>query len=527
MGDGTGLPTDRRTVLRGLGASVALGGLGAVGALGPLSACSTGSTPDGAPGAGGTAGGAPSGSGPVFAPPAELRSVDGRLEVDLVAVPATVTTGVGERYALTYNGSVPGPTLRIRPGDDLVVTLENRLDQPTNLHTHGLHVSPDGDSDNIFVMVAPGERHTYRYAIPADHPGGTFWYHPHHHGDVARQLFGGMAGAIVVEDADDAPGGALAGTVERVLVLADPRAGDSAAALDATMMQKMLGREGDLPTVNGLVGPVLTARTGTVERWRLVNASPSRFYRLTLDGHPFHVVAADHGRFAEAVRTDEIRLVPGERLEVLVAVDTPGDVALRAHPVDRGGMGGMGSGGRGGGMGNGAGGVASTAVESVLLTLRSEGEVAAVAVPTVIGSPTPLPTAADATRELVLSMAMGPGGGGMGGGGSERFMIDGRTFDGARTDITVRLGTVEDWTIRNTSPMDHPFHLHVWPFRVLGDGTDAGVSPGWKDTVNVPANGAVTVRVAFADIPGRAVYHCHILDHEDLGMMATIEVRPG
>jgi FtsP/CotA-like multicopper oxidase with cupredoxin domain len=107
----------------------------------------------------------------------------------------------------------------------------------------------------------------------------------------------------------------------------------------------------------------------------------------------------------------------------------------------------------------------------------------------------------------------------------ERFEIDGRTFDAARTDTTVRLGTVEDWTIRNTSPMDHPFHLHVWPFRVLDAGVGGDPLPGWKDTVNVPANGAVTVRVAFAGIPGRAVYHCHILDHEDLGMMATIEVE--
>ncbi|HEY5155216.1 MAG TPA: multicopper oxidase domain-containing protein, partial [Acidimicrobiales bacterium] len=114
-----------------------------------------------------------------------------------------VAYGSGTRWALTYNGSTPGPTMRVRPGDVLTVTLDNRLDAPTNLHTHGLHVSPGGDSDNIFVMVEPGRQHTYRYEIPADHPSGTFWYHPHHHGLVAPQVFGGLAGAIIVEDAID------------------------------------------------------------------------------------------------------------------------------------------------------------------------------------------------------------------------------------------------------------------------------------------------------------------------------------
>lgn len=101
------------------------------------------------------------------------------------------------------------------------------------------------------------------------------------------------------------------------------------------------------------------------------------------------------------------------------------------------------------------------------------------------------------------------------------FTIDGRTFDADRTDIAARLGSVEEWEIRNTSPMDHPFHLHVWPF-VLVDAPPA--QQGWKDTINVPAGSSVRVVVAFTEIPGRTVYHCHILDHEDLGMMGVIDV---
>jgi FtsP/CotA-like multicopper oxidase with cupredoxin domain len=169
------------------------------------------------------------------------------------------------------------------------------------------------------------------------------------------------------------------------------------------------------------------------------------------------------------------------------------------------------------------------------------------------GPPAPLPNALasvedlrdaplDATRELVLSMGMGMGmgggggmgemggggmgGGGMGGGGmgAEMFTIDGKAFDPDRTDITTRLRRVEEWTVRNTSPMDHPFHLHVWPFQVVARSDGGPVGPAWKDTFNVPAGGWVRARVRFDDFDGRTVYHCHILDHEDLGMMGVIEV---
>ena len=107
-------------------------------------------------------------------------------------------------------------------------------------------------------------------------------------------------------------------------------------------------------------------------------------------------------------------------------------------------------------------------------------------------------------------------------GGGVEFTIDGEPFDPQRTDITVVAGTTEEWTIVNTTGMNHPFHLHAWPFAVLGD--DAW--PGWKDTVNVPGGGEVVIRIPFVGQTGRSVYHCHILDHEDLGMMGVIDVQP-
>jgi FtsP/CotA-like multicopper oxidase with cupredoxin domain len=129
------------------------------------------------------------------------------------------------RYALAFNGSVPGPNRK------------NDLDETTNLHTHGLHVSPEVNSDNIYLMIEPGESRIYEYRIPTDHPSGTFWYHPHHHSEVASQVFGGLAGAIVIEDSIDDIA-EMRSTTERILVLSDPRIGTTKAVLDATTAAK-------------------------------------------------------------------------------------------------------------------------------------------------------------------------------------------------------------------------------------------------------------------------------------------------
>ncbi len=510
----------RRQVLAGLGtggALIAVGGLAAC-TRNPSSTTGDGSTANGST----TNGSLPSSE---FAQPSEVTSQDGHLEVALIAASANVAYAGGTRWALTYHGSTPGPTLRVRPGDVLTVTLENHLDTPTNLHTHGLHVSPEGDSDNIFVMVDPGQRHTYRYQIPADHPSGTFWYHPHHHGEVARQVFGGMAGVIIVEDAvDRLP--EFASATSRVLVLADPNIGDTASVLDVAMMQRRMGREGSAILVNGLPQPRIPARAGTLEHWRIVNASPSRYYALRLDGQQLHLVASDGGRLDALQAIDELVLVPGERAEVLIPV-TAGSHALTTRTVDRGGMGagqggGMSGGGMGGGMGRG-GAVATSPNPTVIATLEVTGDAATASpLPTVLRDlADPAPGSVTGTREVTLSMNMGMGGT----GGDGQFLIDGRTFDANRVDITTRLETTEDWVVRNTSTMDHPFHLHVWPFRVVERSDGGTLPPGWKDTVNVPAGQSVRLRIPFRDIPGKAVYHCHILDHEDLGMMGIIDTQ--
>jgi FtsP/CotA-like multicopper oxidase with cupredoxin domain len=463
---------------------------------------------------------APAGS--PFRQPKVLTSTNGRLAVTLRAEAGTVPHGDGRRFAYSYNGTTPGPTLRVRPGDTLVITLENHLDEPTNLHTHGLHVSPEGDSDNVFVRVDPGQSRTYTYVLPTNHRSSLCWYHPHHHGTVAPQLSGGLFGGIVVEDAlDQLP--ELTGSTERLLILNDPRVGDTSAVLDVSAMQVMQGREGDAALVNGVTVPSIRAGAGSLERWRILNASPSRYFQLALDGHLLHVIATDGGRLAVPDTVEHILLSPGERTELLVTPTRAGSYRFRTRGYDRG------SAGMGGGMMGGAGATASQD-RQVLATMIVAGSGAAAALPERLAAESDLALgAARSERAIALAMGMGRGnggmGGGMGGGGMMSFTINGESFDSARTNIATDLGTTEDWVITNTSNMDHPFHLHAWPFRVMDRSSGPPDVPGWKDTVNVPAGATVTIRVPFTDITGRSVYHCHILDHEDQGMMGVIRVR--
>ncbi|MEO3931664.1 multicopper oxidase family protein [Micrococcaceae bacterium Sec7.4] len=442
--------------------------------------------------------------------PPELRSAGGRLQLTLEAARGQVELGGRPARALCYNGTVPGPTLHVRPGDELSIRLVNSIDQPTNLHVHGLHVSPQANGDNVFVTVQPGAGFDYSYRLPPDHPPGVYWYHPHHHGMVAGQIFAGLFGAIIVEDPETIPV-----SVERVLLVSDTTLDSAGNIAAVSQMERMAGREGELLLLNGQSRPLLTARPGERERWRIINACAARFLRLRLDGQRLELLGMDSGRSPAPEAVDELLLAPGNRADLLVtAVD--GESILQALPYDRGGMPGM--------MGQAPSPVRGAAA---LATFRVGGESAAVpGAVAVRPAPADLRTAAVAARrQLVLAMGAGSGGMGGGMGGMMEFSINGRGFSESRTDTVVAAGTVEEWTLVNTSPMDHPFHLHVWPMQLIEDNGLAVDSVIMRDVVNVRANGQATVRVAFRDFGGRAVYHCHILDHEDLGMMGVIEVR--
>jgi FtsP/CotA-like multicopper oxidase with cupredoxin domain len=445
--------------------------------------------------------------------PATLTSTDGLLTVRLEAAEGPVRIAGRQATALSYNGGLPGPTLRLRPGDRLRVQLVNRLAEVTNLHVHGLHVSPERNGDNPFVTVEPGATFDYDYQLAPDHPSAMFWYHPHHHGTVADQIFGGLYGAIIV-DQPQGESGSIPVTRERVLVISDISLNASGSIRPPSTMARLRGREGDLVLINGQLASTLEAHPGERERWRILNACTARYLRLRLDGQRLRLLGIDSGQLAEPRDVEEILLSPGNRADVLVTT-VQGTSSLQALPYSRGEVMGM---GRGMGEDPRSG---STAEPTTLTTLHVTGDEA-----------TPLPPVSarthqldlrgepiSARRQLTLAMGMGMGGGGM------SFTIDGKEFDPDRVDQTVRGGTVEEWTITNTSPMDHPIHLHVWPMQVIEEGGKPIEQQTWQDVVNVPAHSNVRVRILFDDFAGRSVYHCHILDHEDQGMMGVIDVR--
>jgi FtsP/CotA-like multicopper oxidase with cupredoxin domain len=418
------------------------------------------------------------GAGPNrWAEPPTLASSGGVLEVELEAAPLPAA-GTGR---MAYAGLIPGPTLRFRPGDTVAVTLTNALGgDTTNLHVHGLHVSPEGNGDNVFVMVEDGERFTYVYDIPANHPAGTYWYHPHHHGDSWQQVGAGLAGLMVVEGGlDDLPG--LTALPERLWALQGPQRTP----------------DGFVYTVNGVNNPAVPLRPGQTERWRLANVSANAYFNLALDGHPFHLVGLDGNPLPARQEVEGIVLGPGERAQVLVRAERPGTFLLRSRAWGEGGQ---------------------KQGEFAVATVEVGGEPV---------EPAPLPEALVPLEDLAgvavdnrRTVVFQEGYGGL------PYSIDGVAFDPDVVNTVVKLGAVEEWELRNDSPEWHPFHIHVNDFQVMTvNGTPFG-AVNRQDTVSLPPGGSVTIRTRFAEFVGTFVYHCHILTHEDFGMMAVVEVVP-
>ena len=446
----------------------------------------------------------------------QLISQGGQLEIALEANESLINLAGYQANLLSYNGQVPGPLIEARAGDTINLRFTNNLSESTNLHYHGLHIPPTENADNIFLEIKSGQTFTYQFTIPKNHPAGTFYYHPHLHGLVAKQIFGGLGGLFIIRgELDELP--EIRAAQEAFLFLKDFDLGTNGQVQSPHHMAQMQGREGPLVTANGQLNPSLSLATGGLLRLRLLNASSSRFYRLALEEHSLYLIATDGGSLSEPIELIELLLAPGERAEVLVRGERqPGQYRLLNLPYNRGSMGMMGGGGM---MGRGRmGNRYSSNAENpqTLATLTYKDKVASLPLPQKLIPVEALPEP-QKVRPFTLNHGMAPRMGMV-------FLINGKAFDHQRVDTQVRLNTVEDWDIVNTGVMDHPFHLHTNPFQVITRNGKPEAYLAWKDTVLVKAGETVRIRVRFADFPGKTVYHCHILDHEDLGMMGMIEM---
>lgn len=426
-----------------------------------------------------------------FVSPSEIVSSNGVLRTTLTAGKAMVKLGDKEVLARVYDGSYIPPTLRVRPGDKIKLKLVNKLDAPTNLHYHGLEVSPLGNSDNIFIHLMPSDVFDYEIDIPQNHNAGLYWYHPHAHGLSESQVGGGMSGGLIIEGILD-PFPELRGIKERVMLLKE-------SEIEGNQISQKDDPAKSTRTLNGLINPTIKIFQGETQFWRIGNIGANAYYRLQLEGHTFHKIAQDGNRMNQVVEAKEIILLPGSRVEVLVRGGWRGIYKFKSLAFNTGPQG-------------------DQNPEVTLATVIVEGPPRKP-----VSLPTKLLPVADLRkqpiahkREIVFTESPG------------KFFINGKQFHMDRVDTTVNLGDVEEWTVRNESDEMHTFHIHQLNFQVVEVNGQQVPFTGRQDNVNVPVRGVVKVLIPFTDpvIVGKFVYHCHILSHEDKGMMAVVEVKP-
>jgi FtsP/CotA-like multicopper oxidase with cupredoxin domain len=377
-----------------------------------------------------------------------------------------------------YNGKVPGPTIEANVGDTIEVRLTNSLPQATTIHWHGVRVPAEMDgTEAVQPPVDPGETFEYRFVVP---DAGTYWYHSHT--NETEQLERGLYGALIVRDSSEP-----ALDAERTLLFDDLKIGpDGDLAPFGDEHEHHAGREGDVRLVNGRQEPELEMPGGTVERWRVIDAANTRFVRLSLGGRPFTIIGTDGGLLPRPVSATEVLVTPGERVDLAVGPFEEGErIEIEALPYDRG---------------------KSETARERFATLRVGAAIESSAhVPETLRQIDPLvDERAEPNRTIDLKALMHAG---------HHQRVD-----------PVRVGELQVWELVNETGQDHPFHIHGFFFQVLQQDGEPPPVLAWKDTVNVPRKSQTRIAWLPDDRPGEWMYHCHILEHHAMGMMAHFSV---
>ncbi|MBW5481415.1 multicopper oxidase family protein [Streptomyces bambusae] len=422
-----------------------------------------------------------------------LRMQEG--ETEFLASRKTPTWG--------FNGSYLGPTLRAARGEKVRVDVSNTLPEASTVHWHGMHLPAEADG-GPHQTVAPGGTWSPQWTV--DQPAATLWYHPHPHGATETHVQRGLAGLFLLDD-DRTPAGLphRYGVDDVPVIVQDVRF-DGARLDHGHQIMRNVGFLGDRTMVNGTLDPYFTVRDELV-RLRVLNASTARVYTFGFDDdRQFTHIATDGGLLEAPSATTRLRLSPGERAEIVVRMAPGGRTVLRSYPLDAGLD-----------FWNQRFGGGDDTFDILQLraadTLRPSQPL-----PDALVRNT-LPDGKDSVRERSFDLDLSG--------------INGRKMDMGRVDGTVVRGTAETWTVRNDDGMPHNFHVHEVQFRIL----DVNGQPppphlrGPKDTVFVPSGTTVRLAMRFdgpADPDTPYMYHCHLLYHEDEGMMGQfVVVEPG
>lgn len=461
----------------------------------------------------GCGGGSAGGGDDPIPQPEVLTSRDGVLRATLRQAPAEIVVA-GQRFTSNvFNGRYLAPVLQVQRGDQVELTLHNRIGpadiqitapQESNLHYHGMSISPAAPGDDVFLHIGAGADYLYRWQVPERHPQGAHWYHPHAHGLVEPQILSGMSGLLMVDGLVRQHFPAFAALPEKHFMLRDivlPGAEDGAPLTK---------------TINGVLGGWLRLQPGEMQVWHLGNVGADAYFDLAVDGLQIWEISRDGNLLHRPRRLDNVFLPPGSRASVVVvAPAVPGAYAMRSRDVETGPQG-------------------DPNPEVTLATLRVQGAaidtaaLQALLTRPAVGRDTATPeqlAARPITRRRTITFSETDDG--------NTFFIDGQVYDLRRDDVTVRLGDVEEWTLRNVSGERHVFHIHQMDFLVKSINQQDIDETGLRDVVDIPYQqdgvpGEVRIIVPFdnPDMVGRFVFHCHIVEHEDNGMMANVVVLP-
>ena len=497
------------------------------------------------------------------------------VDISLTATPSEVQLFEGRKTAIyTYkselikgessslqeiSNSYLGPIIRVKPQQKIRVRFNNELPDESIIHWHGLHVPHEMDGHPISV-IKNGEQFIYEFVV--DNRSGTYWFHPHPHGQTGAQVYNGLAGLFIVEDdRNDLP----IKEYEVPLVIQDRRfdSSNQLVYLENNMMDRMIGFLGDEIIINGASDSSMEVKKGTY-RFRVLNGSNSRIYKIAWsDGANLTIIGNDGGLISRPVDKPYIMVSPGERIEVwrdFSSEETNQQISLNSLTFDSGTMmgmmggrrrGGMMRGGRTGGMTQGRGVMddESNLSDSYIdngeaLTLYNfivsdqEGEVV------------PLPTEFESIEQFDLSKVVNQNKPRQFDFHFQRmeWLINGKTFE--MTEVAewekVKLNTTELWEFINSGSgrgrmsnmmkMPHPVHIHGLQFQIIerdvsqvsqsvwNSMKDGFIDEGWQDTFLLLPDMRVTVALRFEDFTGIFIYHCHNLEHEDMGMMRNYEV---
>jgi FtsP/CotA-like multicopper oxidase with cupredoxin domain len=409
----------------------------------------------------------------------EMTIREGRAEI----IPGTLTPVYG------YDGVYPGPTIRAHKGRTTVIRQTNGLPFNQNVHLHG-GIVPAASDGHPMQLIAPGGSFTYTY--PNNQDAATLWYHDHAHGLSARTMFYGLAGMYIVEDDLEASLELPKGDFEVPLIIQD-RSFNADGSLRYTENVDE-GFLGDTIVVNGTVSPRFAVKRA-LYRLRFLNASNARAYNLKLaNGAPMVQIAGDGSLLEAPVSRGAVSLAPAERVDVLVDFSrvAAGTQVQLTNTL-------------------GSGSTATVMRFDVTGAKVSSGRVPGAMRPREeISAPVQ-------TRRWDLMFSTS---------GTPRWELSGLAFDMDRIDARPALGTTERWLFVNQSHRLHPMHLHGVHFRVL-DRSSGAVPAGeraWKDTVLVDIGETVIVQPRFAPYPGRYVFHCHNLEHQERAMMLQMEI---